>query len=99
MAAIRAYRITVPDNANSFSLPGLKHSSRDKNFIIKNVDGGLTPGAVRFNFAGDAASDYWTLEPGESSPVLTGLRGGDLIYTDGVGQSVTVEILVWDRAD
>lgn len=87
--SIRCLRVNVPDQANSITLPDFA-----RHLIIKNVDGGLTPGEVRFNFAEDAADQYWTVAPGDTSPII-GVRGGEVVNTDGVGQAVTVEAIVW----
>jgi hypothetical protein len=97
MANVKAIRTIIPDQITSFVIPILRRSGFSKKIIIKNVSAGLIPNSIRFNFNDDGAGNYWTLAPGESSPVFSGLRSGDSVNTDGVSGSGTAEILVWEE--
>jgi hypothetical protein len=95
MSFISSYRLTTPDSVTSFTVPNLKRPGIEKNFIIKNTSAILGRN-VRINFEGDGSTNYITLGPGESTPTLRGLGGGDIVYLDGVSGSVTVEIIMWE---
>lgn len=92
MASIQVYRVSVPDAVNTIVVPNLKNGGFYKNFVIKNI-GALV--SCRVNFDGDP-NNYITLSPGASTPVMKGLRGGDLVYTDGIAGSTTLEVIVWE---
>lgn len=94
---VAVFRIVAPDQATSVVVPDLLRATFEKNITIRNIDTGLGQSSLRFNFDGDFGSHYSTLAPGETSRVISGLRGGDVIYLDGIGGSATLEVMVWEE--
>lgn len=94
MARIRSFRINVTDAPSSFTVPNLNRPGFGKKLWIRNTSALIS---VRFAFPGDNANDYITVGPGESTPVFSGLIGGESVTTDGVGGAATVEVLIWEE--
>ena len=82
---LQVKRLTIPDPVANFIIPETISDTVLKNVGTKDF---------RFNFTGDFATHYWTLKIGETSPVLK-VNGGRKFYTDGIGGSTIVEVLMW----
>jgi hypothetical protein len=95
MARINCYRISVPNEVNSFVMPDLSRPGFTKKFLFRNI-GALV--SLKIAFPGDDIdTDYITLSPGESTDILGGLKGGEEITTDGISGSATAELIVWEE--
>lgn len=94
----RTFRVTVPDVINSITIPDLGNPLALKYVSVRNVSTGLLPNAFRFNFEGDGASNYIELQPSTTNDpyVFGGIRGGEIVYIDGVGGSATMDVTVWE---
>lgn len=94
MAKIEVYRVTIPNPVSSFTIPSLTRPGIPKKFYIRNKD---SLNSLRITFKENEQNNYIQIAPGEQTPVLGGLRGGEKIYTDGVGGDVTTEFVIWEE--
>jgi len=78
-------RLTIPDAASTIQV------HPDHTQLFMRNDGG---NAMKFNFEDDDASDTYTLPPGKETPVFS-VSPGEIINTDGLGGSTTVELVSW----
>jgi len=98
MATIACFRVTIPDAPSTITIPSLGNPNLPKKVIVRNVGTGLFANAFRFNFPGDSSSNYIELAPSTAYPhPIGGLRGGEVINTDGIGGSAQIEIVIWEE--
>ena len=80
-----AKRKNITTSGSSVSIP-----DKINEVVIKNVGAN----AMAFNFNADRSSDFWSLEPGETSPVIV-LGEGVTLNAITPSGTTTMECLFW----